>query len=230
MNTLSKLVTAIRGGVTEAGEALVDSQALRILDQEIRDASEALKQSKNALAAMIAKQKLSNEKVGILKEDITKHEGYALKALEQSDDNLAMDIAKKINELEIKLDSEQQAGAGFKQSAEQLNDAIAQAEKNVQYMKKQVDTVKATENVQRAEAAVSERHSGNDSKLRTAMESLERIKERQAMTGAQMSAADELAKQSTDVSLEKRLEDAGITESNDASDVLKRLKKKKRSK
>lgn len=38
MNVWSKLLTALRGGANEMGEAMVDSQALRILDQEIRDA------------------------------------------------------------------------------------------------------------------------------------------------------------------------------------------------
>lgn len=38
MNVWSKLLTALRGGANEMGEAVVDSQALRILDQEIRDA------------------------------------------------------------------------------------------------------------------------------------------------------------------------------------------------
>jgi hypothetical protein len=32
-----RLVTAVRGGVSELGEAIADSQALRILDEEIRD-------------------------------------------------------------------------------------------------------------------------------------------------------------------------------------------------
>ena len=36
MNILSKMMTALRGGATEAGEAIVDSQALRILDQAIQ--------------------------------------------------------------------------------------------------------------------------------------------------------------------------------------------------
>ena len=38
----SKLFTALRGGANEVGEAIVDQQALRILDQEIRDADSAL--------------------------------------------------------------------------------------------------------------------------------------------------------------------------------------------
>jgi len=227
MNVLNKLVTALKGGVTEAGEAIVDSQALRILDQEIRDASEALNESKDSLAAIIARQKLSEEKAGKIKQEITENEGYAIKALEKADEKLAMDVAEKIAALESKLKSEEESGLGFSQSADQLRSAINQAEKDLQYMKNQVDTVKATENVQKAEAAVSERHSGTNSKLRTAMESLERIKERQAMTGAQMNAARELANNAGDPSLDQRLEDAGIKNANKASDVLERLKQKR---
>ena len=37
----SKLFTALRGGASEVGESIVDQQALRILDQEIRDADTA---------------------------------------------------------------------------------------------------------------------------------------------------------------------------------------------
>lgn len=227
MNVLSKLVTALKGGVTEAGEAIVDTQALRILDQEIRDADEALNQSKDSLASVIARQKLAEERAGKIQASIDENEGYALKALEQSDEKLAMDVAEKIASLETKLETEKAAGEGFANSAEQLRDAIAQAEKDVQYMKNQVDTVKATANVQKAEAAVSERHSGNNSKLRTAMESLERIKEKQAMNSAKMSAARDMANEGGASSLDKRLEEAGIKESNKAADVLERLKQKR---
>ncbi len=227
MNILNKIVTALRGGATEAGEAFVDTQALRILDQEIRDSAEALNQSRDSLASIIARQKLSEEKAGKIQESIEENEGYALKALDKADEALAMDVAEKIAELEIRLTTEKEAGDGFASSAKLLREAIAQAEKDVQYMKNQVDTVKATESVQKAEAAVSERHSGTSSKLRTAMESLERIKEKQALTSAKMNAARDLASESGSSSLDKRLEEAGIKDSNKASDVLERLKQKR---
>ena len=56
MNVWSKLLTALRGGANEMGEAVVDSQALRILDQEIRDADLELRRSREALAEIMAKQ------------------------------------------------------------------------------------------------------------------------------------------------------------------------------
>lgn len=236
MDVLSKIVTALKGGLNEAGEAIVDSQALRIVEQEIREAIEELNQTKDSLASMIARQKLAEEKARNISASITENEGYARKAIEASkaesgvqsstgsDSALAMEIAAKIAELENDLEREREAAKNYRKSADQLRAVIAKSERDVQYMQTQLDTVKATENVQKAEAAVSERHSGTSSKLRTAMESLERIKEKQALAGAQIDAAREMAFDQNQPSLEQRLIDAGIKDVHNADEVLKRLK------
>lgn len=228
MNIWSKMITALRGGVNEAGEAIVDSQALRILDQEVRDAGEELKRSKDSLAEIMARQKLAEEKCKQLQKNIDEHEGYAAKALEKGDEKLALEVAERIAEFENSLASEKEASEGFAQSVAKLRAAIDQAEKNIKRLKQQVDTVKATENVQRAQAAVAERHSGSDSKVRTAMESLERIKERQALKDAQFKAASEMAASTQEDSLRTKLEAAGIaTGGPSPEDILARIKNKK---
>merc|ERR1711916_55942 len=175
----------------------------------------------------LAHQKLAEEKCKTIEKSISEHEGYALKALEQSNDDLAREVAVKIADLENQLSQEKESEAGYKQSADSLRQAVKQAEANIKRIKQQVDTVKATESVQRAQAAVAERHSGTDSKLRTAMESLERIKEKQALKSAQMSAAKTLAEENQDTSLQDKLEAAGISASGkNADDVLARLNNK----
>jgi len=220
------MVTALRGGVNEAGEAIVDSQALRILDQEIRDASEELKRSKDSLAEIMARRKLADEKCNQLQKGIAEHEGYAIKALEKSDEKLALEVAERIADLENNLGSEKEAAENYAQSIEKLRLAINQAEKNLKRLKQQVDTVKATEQVQKAQSAVAERHSGSNSKMRTAMESLERIKERQTLKDAQIKAADEMAATTGyDESLKTKLEAAGIATGSSSSAVLERIKK-----
>ena len=225
MNIWAKMMTALRGGVNEAGEAIVDSQALRILDQEVRDASDELNRSKESLSAIIARQKLSQERASNIKAETEKHEGFAIQALEKGDDTLAQEIAQKIADLENQLAEEAGTGAGFEESATSLRAAIKQAERNIKYLKQQVDTVKAAENVQRAQAAVAERFSGSDSKLRTAMDSLERIKEKQALKKAQMNAANELSAELSETSLQAKLEEAGIAPAGkSADDVLERLR------
>jgi len=197
------------------------------LDQEIRDASEQLKQSKDSLAAIIAREKLAKEKCNNLKKSIEEHEGYAIKALGQDNESLAHEVAEKIADFEDQLALEQDSASGFADSANNLRTAISQTESNLRRLKQQVDTVKATENVQRAQEAVAERHSGSNSKLRTAMDSLERIKEKQALKAATMSAASDLANDSIDSSLTAKLEEAGISPTGkNADDILEKLKKK----
>lgn len=228
MNIWSKMVTALRGGVNEAGEHIVDSQALRILDQEVRDATAELKQSKDGLTTILARQKLAEEKASSIGESIAEYEGYAVKAMEKGDDTLALEVAEKIADLENQLDTEKKSAAQFAASANDLRKAILAAEQNIKRIKQQIDTVKATENVQRAQVAVAERHNGSNSKLRTAMDSLDRIKEKQALKSAQIKAAAELAEDSREDSLQDKLEKAGIAASGArAQDVLDRLKNKK---
>lgn len=225
MNVWAKMITALRGGVNEAGEAIVDTQALRILDQEIRDAGDELNESKNSLAEIMARHKLSQEKASRIENLVAENEGYALQALGKNDEALATEVAEKIASLENQLATEQATGTGFKESADRLREAVNQAEHNIRHLKQQVDTVKAVDNVQRAQAAVAERFSGSNSKLRTAMDSLERIKEKHALQDAKNSAAQELAGEVPDTSLTRKLQEAGIAaKGKQASEVLARLK------
>lgn len=228
MNIWAKMMTALRGGVNEAGEAVVDSQALRILDQEVRDASQELKQSKDGLAEIIARQKLAEEKCKNLEAEVASHEQYVIQALEKDNEPLAHEIAQKIADFENQLMQEKMSADAYEKSANDLRTAIKQADSNLKRLKQQIDTVKANDSVQRAQVAVSERHSGSNSKMRTAMDSLERIKEKQALKSAQMAAAGELSEELSDVSLQQKLEEAGITSSSkSADDVLARIKAKK---
>ncbi len=222
-------MTALKGATNEVGEAIADSNALRILDQEIREASDQLQQSKTQLAGIMAKQKLSSQKCVELKEKVAEYEGYAIKALDQGDESLATEVASKIAEYEAQLNSEQEMEKSFAVSIVSLKKAIKDAEANLRRLKQQVDTVKATESVQKAQAACAAKHSGVNSKMATATDSLERIKQRQAERAAQMEAASELSGDTAENDLQAKLKAAGITKGDaDASSVLERLKAKQK--
>ena len=228
MNVWSKMLTALRGGANEVGEAVVDGQALRILDQEIRDADVELRKSKEALAEIMAKHKLASDKVTKSAASIAEYEQYALKALDAGNETLAKEVAEKIANLEIEQAGEREQAEGFAASVAQLRKAVTQAEGNIKRLKQQVDTVKATESVQKAQMAVAQRYGGSQAKLQTAVESLERIKQKQAERAAKMEASAELAATSApDDSLEAKLRAAGIKADNASADsVLARLKDK----
>ncbi len=228
MSIWAKVATAVRGGVNEAGEAIADNQALRILDQEIRDADNALLKSKDALTGIIAKRKLAKKKVESLKSSLEEYEGYVIKALDNEDENLAVEIAEKIAGMEAELLGEEGVAKSFTDSEAQLRRAVVQTESNLKRLKQQVDTVKATETVQRAQAAVAARHSGANSSMRSAVDSLENLKNRQAERAAQFEAAKELAESTEEFSLDDKLKAAGIVGGGaKAGDVLARLKAKR---
>ncbi len=228
MSIWAKVATAVRGGVNEAGEAIVDNQALRILDQEIRDADNELGKSKDALTGIIAKRKLADKKVASLKSSLAEYEGYAMQALDKGDESLASEVAGKIADFETELMGEEGLAKSFADSESQLRKVVAQTEANLKRLKQQVDTVKATETVQRAQAAVAARHSGAGSNMRSALDSLDRLKNKQAERTAQFEAASELAESTEEVSLDAKLKAAGIVGGGaSGGDVLARLKAKR---
>jgi len=226
MSVWKRLFSAVKGGVNETAEAVADSQALRILDQEIREAKNELRSSEVSLTTILAKQKLSQRKVDDLDKSITEHESYATQALDKGDEALALEIADKIGELETQKENEQSFLNQFAETSTGLRKSIKDAKNNLRRMEQQVDTVKATESVQKAQAAVSSRHLGANSKLKTASESLERIKARQQQRQAEIESAHELAASESDSELDAKLKSAGITGTKSSSDILNRLKAK----
>lgn len=223
MSVWKKLITAVKGGATEAAEAVADSQALRILDQEIREAKEELRKSDHARTQILAKCKLSKQKIDSFNASIAEYEAHARKAID-SDRQLALDCAQKVSELKEERDQEQAYLDQFEQSEKQLATNIQQAKANLRRLEQQVDMVKATESVHKAQVAVSSRHMGANSKMKTATESLSRIQEKQKMRSAELEAAEELASEDSNTDLEKRLAEAGIKGGKtSADDELSRI-------
>jgi phage shock protein A len=84
-------------------------------------------------------------------------------------------------------------------------------------MEQQIDQIKATESVQKAQVAVSSRHMGANSKVKTALDSLDRIKQKQQEKAAELEAAEEMAAAENGSDLEARLKASGIVPGGAAS-------------
>ena len=223
MSVWRKLVTAVKGGATEAAQSVADSQAIRILEQEIREAKDELRKSDHARTQILAKCKLAQQKVDSLQASVEQYEAHARKAID-TDRQLALDCAQKVGDLRAEQDGEQKYLDQFKQSEKQLAVNIKQAKSNLNRLEQQVDMVKATESVQKAQVAVSSRHLGANSKMKTATESLSRIQDKQNLRNAELQAAEELATEDSSDDLSKRLAEAGIAGgSASADDELSRI-------
>lgn len=228
MAILAKLFTAMRGAATEAGEAVVDNQALRILDQEMRDADKELNEAKSQLTEVMAQRRGVEREVERLKSAVAEHEDYAAKALDKGDETLATEVAGRIAHFEEELQLQEQALAQYESGVNQLKRSIKATERNIAAMKRQVSMVKATERVQKASAAASARFSGSSTAMSSATDSLERIKKRQQQRTDRMEAASQLATETEGADLDKRLREAGIVKTGPSgSDVLARIKAKR---
>lgn len=225
MSLFQKLITLFRGTANEAAQKTVDANAIRILDQEMRDAGNELTRSRDELTKLMAQGKLLQQKIAARGSKRREYETYIEGALAKGDQALARDVAVRLAPLEAEDRADEQAKAQLDQSVTTLKATIAKAEQQLRGMRQQIDTVKATEAVHRAQATISARHAGANSKMRTALDSLERIQSRQVETAARLEAATELESETGDGDLNKRLAQAGLlTADPDADAILARFR------
>lgn len=227
MSIFNKIITAVRGGAREAGEAIVDANATRIFEQEIRDSEKHITIAKRDLTEVMAKQMQAARELVQLQTSIKEHEGYALQALEQGNEALAIEVAEKIAELETNLADQQQANESYLKSSDRLKELIKKSERQLTDYKRQLSMVKTTESVQKATSAITDNFSASNSKLLNAKDSLERIKQKQANFDDKLKAAEQLESESGDSSLKAKLQEAGIgAQQSSAQSILDRLKSK----
>jgi len=228
MSLLKKIFTAIRGGATEAGEAIVDANSIRILEQEVRDAENHINKAKQDLTAVMAKEMQATREIEGFKKQTEEYETYAVEALNKGDEGLATEIAEKIAGIEAELTLQEETKASFSAHADRLRELVKKTERQLAEYKRQLTMVKTTDSVQKATSAISDSFSNSNSKMMSATESLERIKKKQRDFDDKLKAAEMLEDDNSDASLEAKMKQAGIGPQNaSASSVLDRIKAKK---
>jgi len=227
MNIVTKLLTAIRGSAREIGEAVVDTQSLRIFEQEIHDSKENLELAKKGLTEVVAKKMAVERRIESTKAEIEENEGYAIKALEKDDEALALQVAEKIAGLEATLEERNIELESYSRNTDVLKSQIKEAEKIIADHERELAMVKTRESVQNATKSVTQTVTANDSAIGSARESLERIKQKQQSEQDKLEAGIQLRKDIEGDDLEQKLKASGIKQDkHSAEDVLARLKKK----
>ena len=218
----SKLFTLGRAAGNEAASAVVDANALRILDQEIRDADKAQGKARDDLAGLVARRRILEAEVLSFQAQIAKYEGSARVAVDKGNMDLARQVAQRIADLEQDISMKAPQVADMRQAEEQIHTAIAATDRKIEQLRREVDVVKVNESVQKAQATVAASGAGNS--IGSAADSLARIRERQMIRGEKLRAAGELEDRRTGADLDEKLRLAGILPGqSSADDVLARL-------
>jgi phage shock protein A len=225
MSILKKILTAIRGGAREVGELVVDANGTRIFEQEIKDAQVHLDKAKRDLTDVMVKQMQAGRQLKTIARDIEEHEEFARQALEKGSEELALEIAGKIANLEREQTEQEEVHASFTQHVNRLKEMVKNTDRQVKEYERQLSMVKTTESVQKASAAISDNYASSNSKILSAKDSLDRIKKRQQANFDRLTAAEMLEEKHSDESLQEKMQAVGIIEeTNSANAVLDRIK------
>lgn len=222
MSIFKRLVTIVKGHVSEAGEAIADANAITELDQLMRDCDKSLEESKKSLTAMAGKRNLQDKKIEELKEAIEKYTDGARKAKAAENMDLARQAAEKVLALKSDLTAAETVKTQYEAAEVKIRDNIKALTAKKERMKAEIDTVKATEQMQKSQELLASSHANVNNSFSDASKSLERLKERQAEKAARLEAADELDDVLSGTSLDKELASLEGGKS-DADDFLSKL-------
>ena len=224
MSMLAKLSALFRGTAHEAGQSVVDANALKILDQEIRDADNAQGKARDDLAGLVARRRMAENEMKSFGDQIGKYESSARTALGQGKTDLAREVATRIAELETEIGNRGPLIENMKTAEARLRKAIATTDQRIETLRREIDIVKVNDSVQKAQTSVALQSAGAQSRIGSAADSLQRIKQRQAINEEKLRAGQELEDKRTGADLDAKLKEAGILPGHaSADDVLARL-------
>ena len=219
MGILKSLFTLGKSFISQAEESIEETQGVRMLEQHIRDAKAELDKAGKSRV---------DDKLKDLRERKASLEARALEALSKNvNPSLINEVAEEIARLENLITAEEQVLSNLEVSRDGVEKAVTATAQRIAQFEQQMEVVKATEAMQRAQQAVTTSTVGASSSVSTAAESLKRLQTRQAERQARLDAAAQLEKVADGRDLDEKLAEAGIGGSNKSSaqDVLARLQR-----
>ena len=226
MGVLRDMFTALKGGANEVGEAIVDANAIRILEQEIRDAEAAIASAKQSLTRMKSSEIKLKREVATIDADVADYEQKAVQALNAGEEALATEVAERIAELESERGEKAGEQATLDAEVQKIHAMIKARERTIAKNKRELDKVRTVQELQRATESVSKNFAATGSSGHRVSQALQRVKAKQQGWQDRMEAGEWLEHQDAGDDIDAKLRAKGLGDSANAgaSDVLARLK------
>lgn len=222
---IKQFLTLMRGTAHEAGQAAIDANAITLLNQEIRDSTQAIEKARYAVAVAIAQNEREERQHRSLCERIKDLETRTIAALEKDEQALAEEAAETIAILEDERTTSEQAQDVFKREIAILKARLRDAENRLRELQRGQRLVHAKEQTRKLNAMSPQADTGA---LTAAEETLARINNRQSETEATARALDAMKNDRDPANLSAKMADAGLGApmKTRRDDVLARLQKK----
>jgi len=224
---LKTLSTLLRGAVAEAEDAVFDANAIRMLEQQLRDAAAALELSRRELACAIAHQSSEERAIAALSARIGELEGGARDALASGRDDLAEETSVVIAATEDERSERRLALEVFSKDVRRLKQLAQDGQARLGDLRRGLEIARAQESLRRAGANGRRALASGSGALRDAEATLVRIRENNRRDDDVATALDELEKQQSAQSISEKLAAAGFGRKLKSSpaDVMARLRR-----
>lgn len=209
---LDRLLTLIRARAHSAGEAITDAHALEILEQQIRDAADGVREAGRQLATLMAREMQDRRAADSVRTRLAEHERYALAALARNEEALARDIAASIGGDERERDQLTHRVAETVAAITRLRATITTAAQRIATLRRELARARASAALRRTNNRIAQRCDGAASALDQAEATLARIRERDADSADYEAASEILRREADGTSLRESLYAAGIAE------------------
>ena len=220
------IVTLFRGRIAAADEALADSNALALLDQQMRDVTAVLGRARRALAVALAQQQAEDARTGETRRRITDLEDRAREALQAGQKALAVEAAEAIAALEGEDQAGRAAQQAFAAEIARLRRIVARADARLAELdrgRRLARTAEAVRQISRDRLHSAPVH---ETTLREAEATLARLRTSQVEDAAAEEELDTLEAARRPEALAERMGEAGFgpPARPRAADVLARLR------
>lgn len=189
---MAKIATALRGGVRESAEVVIDANGLRIFAQEIHECENHIRQSKQQLASIMAERKRVNREVQNAQTEIHTIEQRITERLEQDDEGHALKLAQQVSSKESLLEQNQKHAQQLEDHEEQLQQTLQQMINKLNNYRSEYRMAKSTGNMQSAQRKLSTHGNNMTSRFGDMEDSLDRIRDRQQQFSDEMQAMDQI--------------------------------------
>lgn len=229
MSILRSIFTAIRGGASEVGESIVDSQAMRILEQEIRDSKEGIAKAKQSLAKLKAREVGSSRQLKDLQDEEAEYTAKLKQCMAAGKEDLAAACAEKIGELRGDIAEKQTLVDQLSVETAKLYKIIEQRQKNIEKNEGEVEKLQTVMELSKTRSAMASAMPTNDSSAKRVRTAMERVQKKATQQEDSMAADQWMADMESGADLDKQLTDAGIgsNSKNSAADILAEFSKDK---
>ncbi len=192
MRIMTKLVTAMRGGVRESAEVVIDANGIRIFAQEIHECENHITQSKHQLASIMAEKARVKREIEMLEKIIGQFEDRMASHLKSENETAALKLAQKVCDKELLLGRQQGHREKLQKHEDQLQQTLENMINKLDNYRAELRMAKATGQMQSAQSKLSSHNNNAVSRFGDMEDSLSRIQQRQQEFSDEMDAMDEL--------------------------------------